>query len=148
MSEKIVGARIIQFGMIRSGSTLIYNLLRNIFPEKTITKTHEIYVLPLDFPIICTYRDPLAIICSSIKRYKMTPTRDFIDKQIIELNRYGYKGFNQLQSLENRENILVLRYEKFFNNMNYIFDKFEEFFLIEIKEEMRKNYKMNSLLKT
>ncbi len=134
----MVKQSIMQFGMIRSGSTLIYNLLRKIFPERNIIKTHEIHVLPLDLPIVCTYRDPLAIICSSIKRYKMIPSRDTIEKQIIELNRYGYRDFNQLESLENRENILVLRYEKFFNNTNYVFNQFEEFFNIDIKGDIRK----------
>ena len=61
---------IIQFGIMRSGSTLVYNILVDLFPEYSIIKTHK-YPGKLKtifkLPVVCTYRDPLAIICSSIK---------------------------------------------------------------------------------
>ena len=71
----MIRKKIIQFGLIRSGSTLIYNILIEIFPENLILKTHNFpskWQCIQRIPIVCTYRDPLDIICSSIKRKQDT----------------------------------------------------------------------------
>ena len=131
--------RIIQFGMIRSGSTLIYNILKDLFPDSKINKTHNYSKNWKDtffkVPIICTYRDPLDIICSSIKRNDQLASREIIDHHIEELKRYGFDDFIKLE--ENYKNKLNLKYENFYNNFNFIFGELEEFFNIKISSELR-----------
>ena len=130
--------RIIQFGIIRSGSTLVYNLLIDLFPQKRIYKTHGYptkFQQFLNVPIVCTFRDPLDIICSSIKRYNLQPSKEVINDQIIELELNGLNAFIELDN--NYRNKLTLCYEKFKGNFNYIFDEFQNFFHIKIGKEKR-----------
>ena len=135
---------IIQFGMIRSGSTLIYNILKEIFPDYTIIKTHnhsrswkEIFFKKI--PIVCTYRDPLDIICSSIKRYEKLVTKEVIDEQIKELKQFGFDDFIKLEKIPRfvDKNRLNLKYENFYNNFDYIFKELEDFFNIQITSNLR-----------
>ena len=135
---------IIQFGMIRSGSTLIYNILKEIFPVYTINKTHnhsrswkEIFLKKI--PMVCTYRDPLDIICSSIKRYEKLVTREVIDEQIKELKQFGFDDFIKLEKIPRfvDKNRLNLKYENFYNNFDYIFKELEDFFNIQITSNLR-----------
>ena len=131
--------RIIQFGLIRSGSTLIYNILKELFPDYKINKTHNYSKNWKDTfwrtPIVCTYRDPLDIICSSIKRNDQLATREVIKKHIKELKQYGFDDFIKLE--EKYKNKLNLKYENFYNNFNYIFKELEEFFKIQIPSKIR-----------
>ena len=135
---------IIQFGMIRSGSTLIYNILKELFPDYTIIKTHahsrnwkEIFLKKI--PLVCTYRDPLDIICSSIKRYEKLGTREVIDEQIKELKQNGFDDFIKLEKIPRfvDKNKLNLKYENFYNNFDYIFKELEDFFNIQISSNLR-----------
>ena len=125
--------------MIRSGSTLIYNILKELFPDYKINKTHNYSNNWKDsfwrIPIVCTYRDPLDIICSSIKRNDQLATREVIEEHIKELKQYGFDDFIKLE--ENYKNKLNLKYENFYNNFNYIFKELEEFFKIQIPSKLR-----------
>ena len=131
--------KIIQFGMIRSGSTLIYNILKELFPHYKIIKTHRYQENWKDtffkIPIVCTYRDPLDIICSSIKRYDQLPSNEVIENHIDILKAYGFKDFINLD--KKYKNKLNLKYENFYNNFNYIFDELEEFLNIQIANNLR-----------
>ena len=131
--------KIIQFGMIRSGSTLIYNLLIDLFPQKKIYKTHRYptkFQQLINVPIVCTYRDPLDILCSSIKRYNLQPTKEVINDQVRELELNGLNAFVRLEA--NYSNKLILCYEKFKGNFSFIFDEFQNFFKIKIEDDKRK----------
>ena len=125
--------------MIRSGSTLIYNILKELFPDYKINKTHNYSKNWKDnllgIPIVCTYRDPLDIICSSIKRNDQLATREVIEEHIKELKQYGFDDFIKLE--EKYKNKLNLKYENFYNNFNFIFEELEEFFNIQIPIELR-----------
>ena len=134
-----MGNKIIQFGMMRSGSTLIFNILKEVFNNYIIIKTHQFPTLKLrkiqNIPLVCTYRDPLDIICSSIKRNTELPNRGVIKKHIKELKKHGFDDFIKLET--NYKNKINLRYENFFNNYDYIFNKLENFFCIKISKEFR-----------
>ena len=133
---------IIQFGMIRSGSTLVYNLLIDLFPQKKIYKTHRYpskFQQFLNVPIVCTFRDPLDIICSSIKRYNLQPSKEVINNQVRELELNGLNAFIELD--RNYSNKLILSYEKFRGNFNFIFDELEIFFKITIDIDKRTDLK-------
>ena len=131
--------KIKQFGLIRSGSTLIYNILKKLFPDYTIDKTHTLNWKEFFFnhPIVCTYRDPLDIICSTIKIKSSNKlvTRELIDEHIKLLQRNGFADFIELE--KTNKNKLILKYENFYNNFDYIFNEFEDFFNIQIANNVR-----------
>ncbi len=129
---------IIQFGMIRSGSTLVFNILKELFNNYSIIKTHHyptILQRIQSIPIVATFRDPLDIICSSIKRSEELPNREVIEKHIEVLHKNGFDDFIKLE--KNYKNKINLRYENFYNDYDHIFDKIENFLSIKISKASR-----------
>ena len=125
---------IIQFSPPRSGSTLVYNLLKNIFPCRKILKTHTLPTTFFKIPIIVTYRHPLDCIASSMQRFGEKPTDTTIQKH-IEL--FKNNGINDVINIKNKKNVLLLKYEDFVDDFNFIYDNLEAFFSIDIKSEKR-----------
>ena len=109
---KILRKRIIQFGMIRSGSTLIYNILKELFPDRRISKTHKYRKnwkdAFLKVPIVATYRDPLDIICSSIKTHDDLANREIIKNHIKLLKVNGLEDFVKLDKTVENEMVDVI----------------------------------------
>jgi len=139
--------KIVQFSPMRSGSTLVANILRDIFPGVTVRKTHDvrsisrkIHLHVLKFPIVSTYRYPLDIIASELKVNNLKPTAKTIEEscQILERN-----GLKELTNVKGRKNVLFLKYENFYGNLDFIFDEFEIFFDISINKETRSQLKNN-----
>jgi hypothetical protein len=133
--------KIVQFSPMRSGSTLIANILRDIFPGLTVRKTHDLRSLSrkihlhiLKFPVVSTYRYPLDIIASELKVNNLEPTAKAIEEscQILERN-----GIKELSKVKNNKNVLLLKYENFYGNLDFIFNEFEIFFGIDINEQTR-----------
>ena len=126
---------IAQFSPPRSGSTLVYNLLREIFPKKKIFKVHTLRIMCYELNVVGTYRHPLDCIASSIIRYNKKPTEEEIQRQIKIFNQ----PLHNLLTSKKMSNVLLLKYERFLNDFEYIFDNFEKFFEIKITEDQRKN---------
>lgn len=125
---------IIQFSPIRSGSTLVYNLLREVFPRKKIIKCHNYSQEYSKHLTVVTYRNPLDCIASSIQRYGLAPTDEVIEEQNLELTR---NGIWEVMEIKNNSNVLMLRYEDFVNDFEIIYDELERFLKTEISLEMR-----------
>lgn len=134
--KKDLTNKILQFSPPRSGSTLIYNILREIFPEKEITKQHTYRHIISRYPVVVSYRHPLDCIASSIQRYGLSPTNEVIEQQIIEFEE---NGISDILKIKNKKNVLMLRYEDFFDNFNNIYDSIDQFFDIKISCEMRED---------
>jgi hypothetical protein len=113
---------IIQFSPIRSGSTLVFNILRELFPDRKIIKKHQCGIRELSFPVVVTYRHPLDCIASSIQRYELEPTDEVVAQQISEFNS---NGAIDVLKIKNNPNVLLLQYEEFFGNFEVIFRRLE-----------------------
>ena len=132
--DRLVGKTIIQFGPPRTGSTLVYNILKDIFPNRSVETRHYYRNKDKRFPTVVTYRNPLDSIVSSILRYNKTPTEDVIKQQISEFKKNGIWTVFEIR--ENK-NVLLLKYEDFVNNFEHIYNKLEIFFNIKISNETR-----------
>lgn len=132
----------IQFGPIRSGTTLIWNILKEFFPY--IKKTHT-FPSKKEYKIISTIRDPrdilksLLIISLSKKKESLTQSSKKITLEMInfEIQKIKKLGLDYLLNNKHHKNILILRYELFHNNYNYIFDNLEKFLNLKISPEKR-----------
>jgi len=125
----------VQFGPPRSGSTLVFNLMQEIFPHKKIFKAHAFRRMCETLTVVATYRNPLdciasCLLCSEIE----SPTNDDLEKQIRTFNESGIKKIPELLA---RSNMLFLRYEDFVHDFDYVFDEFESFFKITIPANLR-----------
>ena len=136
MCQTIFGKKkIIQYSPPRTGSTLVYNILRELFSHCKIQKTHN-YEDKFDaYPVVVTYRHPLDSIASSIQRYGRTPSDEEIRAQIREFDK---TGIGDILKIRNQSNVLMLKYEEFYNRYDYIYDLLEKFFSIKIPADERK----------
>ena len=125
----------------RTGSTLIYNIIKFLFPECKINKTHKIFNYnPTKFNhnpnifYIFTIRHPYNSVISDLLIYDLA-----IDNNIIKnaANNYMDHGgkivIDNINYILNEPDIITLVYEKFINNFDYIFQIIENKFKIKIK---------------
>jgi hypothetical protein len=129
---------IIQLGVPRSGSTLVFNLLRAIFSERHIKKVHSLNGKESTYPIVATYRHPLDVMASFFQCQNLEVTDAELKTRVIELHRNGILDVLKVRDLPN---VLALRYERFFDNFDYLFDKLEKFFNINVCDDLRANLK-------
>lgn len=137
---------IIQFSPIRSGSTLVFNMLREIFPEKRIVKSHKISKKEeKTATLVCTYRNPVDCISSNLLFLEKTATESNILEQIHLLKE---NGLIQLCRLLNREKAVFLRYEDFYHDHHVIFSQLEAFFDISLNHQMKESISEKYQVKT
>jgi hypothetical protein len=134
-ADVVGNVRIISIGLERSGSTMIWQFLADLYPDG-IAKTHQF--IDRDVPVIATTRDPRDCVVSSIRSYepgtkrvepvKFASYREiFIEKSVRALLRY----------VERKRRLLVLPYEAFIQRPNMIFDGFERFLGMHIHPDRR-----------
>ena len=144
----ITGRKIIQFSPQRSGSTLVFNILQDLFPTKYVKKQHNYDLEDKKFPTIITYRHPYDCIASLILKDQVSPTNQIIEDKIMLFRKDGWNDFlNQFESSK----ILFLRYENFYNDIDLILNSIEGYFKIHISEnkkvKLRNKYKISSVKK-
>jgi len=127
---------LVQFSPPRSGSTLVYNIMREIYPNKKIFKVHTFRAMCNELSVVVTYRHPLDCIASSIIRYKREPNQEELDRQI---KIFDEQGFKDLINIKDKPNFLMLKYEDYVDNYDYIYDHFEKFFKIKIDDKKRES---------
>jgi hypothetical protein len=132
--HRFLGTTIIQFGPPRSGTTLVYNILKDIFPNKSVETRHYYRNKDRKFNTVVTYRNPLDSIASSILRYKLNPSDDVLKEQVLEFEK---NGISTVLEVKNNENVLMLKYEDFVNNYENIYNKLEIFFNTNISPHTR-----------
>ena len=134
---------IVQYSVPRTGSTVIRRLLYSLFPESEAPSQHP----PLkynsrDSLIVSSCRHPLDILVSYIRVHTCEQGYELggIDENLLAhhaetIKKLHYWYFEDLD--HHRSSILQLKYEKFWNNYDYVFDNFENFFSIEIDDNKR-----------
>jgi hypothetical protein len=126
--------RIIQFSSPRSGSTLVFNILKELFPKTLIVKTHKCIKDNAKYPTVATCRHPLDCIASSIQRYQQDPTDEVLDEHIRALEKHGIWD---VLRIKDDPNVLMLRYEEFNDNYDHIYNRIEQFFSTKIELSKR-----------
>lgn len=134
--NSLLGQTIIQFSPIRSGSTLVFNILKDVFPEKNIKKNHHCRPNDLKFPVVVTYRHPLDCIASSIMCHGLELNDEILENKMKEFNK---NGFDDLVDLTCYQNVLMLKYEDFRYDFEVIFQGIEKYFNVNIPIELRKD---------
>ena len=146
--HRLAGTTIIVFGPPRSGTTLVYNILKDIFPKRNVEHRHTYRKKDEKFPTVVVYRHPLDCITSSILRYQLKPTQEVIQQQILEFEN---NDIWKVIEVKDNKNILMLKYEDFVHNFEIVFNAAEKFFNIKIYSDIRKlineRYNINSVEK-
>ncbi|HTJ78609.1 MAG TPA: hypothetical protein VL357_06395 [Rariglobus sp.] len=125
---------VIQFSPVRTGSTIIYNLLRECLPDKTVTKAHTYCRHFGHLPLVATTRHPLDCISSMIQVKNAQPDDETIRSTV---ERFYANGGTDLIRIKNERKILLLRYEEFVDDYEPVFSSFEAYFGISISSDKR-----------
>lgn len=115
--------RLVQFSPIRSGSTLVYNILKSIFTNIKIEKMHNFKYRPKFFYII-TIRHPYNAIISSIIRYGLKINENTIEKQMLQYLENG--GSDIIEKDLNKKNVLTFMYDDFKDDFSIIYNTLEK----------------------
>lgn len=132
--DKFENKRLVLFSPIRTGSTLLYNILKIIFSNYNITKNHK-YIYDDNSFYFITIRHPYNSILSSCLRYNLEPTDENFINNINEYVNNGAKDL--LKNKFDRKNHIIFIYEYFYNNFDYIYKKIETYFDIIIPNNIK-----------
>jgi hypothetical protein len=140
---------VIQFSPVRTGSTLIFNILRDIFPDKTIKKAHKYDKHYASLYTVCTVRHPLDCIASLLKIKKTGPTLAAIEAAIHDFDQ---SGMQDLRRVAAQPNSVIFQYEQFMADMAVVYNGLEKAFGITISKDQRRTlsekHSIESTLKT
>lgn len=138
-TKEFINPPLIQFGPPRTGSTLLWNILRTAYPNREVLKLHKLNHYQksalCESCIVATIRNPLDFISSSIQRYEKEPTIRVIEQQLDEYERLGIWD---LLELENNPRAIVLKYEDFIFDWDHAYRKIEDFLGEGISDESKK----------
>ncbi len=104
---------IISFGVMRSATTWVFQVLRDLFPEGGVIKTHSWLDLPDSIPTVVTYRDFRDVVVSFWRTCNpvASPVRRMSHEEIIYVAGMCRGWIVHLDHYMRRENTVAFRYE-------------------------------------
>lgn len=128
----------------RCGSTLISQILRDLFGYENVVATDMLIGEHHDRRVVITHRDFRQALVSHWRVRciqddgTLEEGRKMTRKEVLE---YIYKtrrlcGFMD-KNADDNPHALIMAYDKFYNNYEYIYDEFEKYFDIELPREER-----------
>lgn len=128
---------IVQCSPVRTGSTLVWNALKALFPGVEIPKRHDLNVVlrsPLHpCRIVATVRDPRDVVVSMFALSGEKMTNEGIIHKLHELDQHGLL---EMRRIRNRPRTLILRYEDIHADYSRLFSLLEDFFDLRVNKEI------------
>lgn len=119
---------------MRSGSTLLFNILKEVFPKYAIEKHHTYGWYFNHLKVVASVRNPNDCIGSLLKAKKL----EINDAHVSWAAEHFLKmGGREILDVASRENVLLLKYEHFVDDYEHVYDEFESFFDIKISRDLR-----------
>ena len=138
---------IISFGLPRSGTTVLWNLLRECLPQKKVVKTHWYFNSMNKFLTIGIKRDIRDCILSYyIATFTNAKTTKMRLKDFKLFEHIVDKGIKNYKLFLGHPNIYFIKYEDFVNNFNVLFNLLETIFKKKISDTER-NFLINKYSK-
>ena len=144
---------IVSYSMSRTGSTLVFNILRFLYPE-TIACHPPAGWLTEHHTIVGTYRHPIDSLLSNIR---ISEPKEIDDPLLLKhLNSRSMLHGHLKRDMDAHKKKggvqLKLKYEMFWDNYEFIFDKLEDVLAINIsncqRKEMQEKYGIKNALRT
>lgn len=140
--------RIYQYSISRSGSTVVWQILKYLFPNSVVSKRHSPPPNGKNIRTVITYRDPRDRVASKWRKQHRNPDRQLKSKQqlkkLLDDNDKHFRGLQTyLETHTSGEHYLLLCYEKFYENFAYLYPRLETFFGITISPEQRQHIEDN-----
>jgi 4-amino-4-deoxy-L-arabinose transferase-like glycosyltransferase len=132
------------YGVPRSGSTLLRNILNTIFDGNIQVQKHDFFKTTAK--VICAYRDfrDSAVSQWRIQRagFDTEDTKQVVDFNTIKFNATHIQNqvnnnLNRFKQHYDSSQIYFARYETYHNDFDYLCNDLEQFFEIVIVDELR-----------
>src|ERR1044071_4901444 len=134
------GTMLIQYGFPGSGSTFVWQVLDSIFGN--VKKTHNCPEYDERYKVVATIRDFRDVLCTYFKRASLPVSKPSIDF-LVQQHATRSGSFTDLYKVSDvwgdKDNILWLRYEDFFDNFDYLFGQIEQFCQITLTDEQKRH---------
>lgn len=150
--NKITKDCIISYGPQRSGTALLWNILKECFPDRIIIKTHNYYDFMDNHIVIGVYRD---IRDAALSRWRvMCLDSDIIPKQMTVTDFYDIKknvdrDIEVLEQFMQLKNCYFIKYETFVDDFDKLFDFLEQVFkttfFVSRRIDIKYRYSLNSV---
>lgn len=131
---------VIQYGFPGSGSTFVWQVLNSLFTN--VKKTHSCPEYSERHKVVATIRDFRDILCTYFKRANLPVTKSSIDF-LVNQHAVEADSFKDLYRVTEvwagKDNILWLKYEDFFNDFEYLFDRIEVFFRTTLTQDQKQH---------
>lgn len=135
--------KVFQCGLGRTGTTLIYRIIKEVHP--TVIKCHLPEIKPnLDSncKIVASIRHPIESFLSYIRVIEFPNSNNDMSFSNNLLSKHLKQRLNEEKQMRDiltnySSKILVLKYERFYNNFDYILNHLEEFLSIHIDDKKR-----------
>lgn len=149
--------KVILFSAGRTGSTFIWQILKEIFPNTEKAHQREMIDQFFDkkYDCVITVRNVVdsylsrlrTVFCNGDEKIFLEKIKDkcFLFSDIVGYRDELFYVKNVFDNYEGR--ILILPYKKFYNNFDYVFERIEKFFDIKIAENEKKLIKNKCCLK-
>tara|TARA_Y100001978_G_scaffold200448_1_gene216757 strand:- start:878 stop:1591 length:714 start_codon:yes stop_codon:yes gene_type:complete len=137
---------VLQYSPGRSGSTMLYHVLQHL--GTNVQKTHE--CVQTEAKVVITYRHPCDVFCSFSRISQDLDGEHDLERSMrrwwnplvhVTMNRgirYVRKGYARLQKyLDSDMELCFLRYERFKDDYDYLFNSLEPFLQLSIPRVMR-----------
>jgi hypothetical protein len=133
---------VVSCGVPRTGSTLTWQILNEVFPGQKFSKTHPAAWVPSGEWLVVTVRHPLDTVASHYRmrlvraEHNGLPEEDpwlGIHTVFLEVKRH----LESVREVLDYPRLILLRYEDFVNNYGVIFDAYQTAFGITISQEQR-----------
>lgn len=137
----------------RSGSTFLLNVFNIIFGKENVEAGHKIFggINPPNVIVFRDTRDSFVSIARAHSKittneelklpvdFSAINTKEGIDKMLnfYHINYMLESSLQCVDILKKSNNILILKYELFFNNYDYLFNMIESYFKIKISESKK-----------
>ena len=138
---------IVTFGVLRSGSTLVYNLARSLMLDYPVVKTHAFCHQFMDRRFIITVRDFRDAVVSLWRAHTNPESWQLMD--VPDFERQCQETMHIVSSRDELRYYttawgmrrVMLRYEDFLEDWSVLFDAFEKLFEIQIPQARRNELK-------
>jgi hypothetical protein len=126
---------IVVAGMIRSGSTLVYRTVKELFPGRSVHKTHD-YIPRGEYrDCVFTTMDPVD---ATISLARVTVEDDNIPDRVLEDAAARIEACIDIGLHYASDDVLILDYQKFVVDSGYLFTSLEREFHTTFDEVLRR----------
>jgi len=145
VSNDLSGKDLVSAGLPRSGSTLIYQTLKWLFPSARVRKVQG-FLEGVDYSLcVCSYRN---FIDATISQARIDTNSKITSVDIKKAAKWIKKNVGDVKRYRDTGKCLMLNYSLFYNDYDYLFRNYSMYFKVSFCETQTKSVRLQSSLES